>query len=137
MDPAKVAPAPHIHRNRSTNSEDTAMSAQRHLRACLLLWILILSPLQGFAQTKPDASAADHQGTLTERDGQRDFDFEIGTWKTHLRRLLHPLTGSTTWAEYDGTSIVRKIWNGGANLVELKVDGPAGSIEALSLRLYN
>jgi hypothetical protein len=71
------------------------------------------------------------------RDGQHDFDFEIGTWKTHLRRLLHPLAGSTTWVEYDGTSVVRKIWNGRANLVELEVAGPAGHLEGLSLRLYN
>ena len=71
------------------------------------------------------------------RDGQHDFDFEIGTWKTHLRRLQHPLTGSTTWVEYEGTTVVRKVWNGRANLVELEVDGPAGHIEGLSLRLYN
>src|SRR6202008_4759819 len=71
------------------------------------------------------------------RDGQNDFDFEIGKWKTHLRRLLHPLTGATTWVEYEGTTVVRKVWNGRANLVELDVTGPAGRIEALSLRLYN
>jgi hypothetical protein len=69
--------------------------------------------------------------------GQHDFDFEIGTWRTHLRRLQRPLTGSTTWVEYEGTSVVRKVWNGRANLVELNVTGPAGSIEGLSLRLYN
>jgi hypothetical protein len=89
------------------------------------LWILLLLlPLQTFAQT-------------SQRDGQHDFDFEIGTWKTHLRRLQHPLTGSTTWVEYEGTTIVRKVWNGRANLVELKANGPAGQIEGLSLRLYN
>jgi hypothetical protein len=71
------------------------------------------------------------------RDGQHDFDFEIGTWKTHLRRLQHPLTGSTTWVEYEGTTVVSKVWNGRANLVELDVTGPAGRIEGLSLRLYN
>jgi len=32
---------------------------------------------------------------------------------------------------------VRKVWEGRANLVELEVDGPAGHLEALSLRLYN
>ena len=47
------------------------------------------------------------------------------------------ISGSTTWAEYDGVSLVRKIWNGRANMVELDVKGPAGHIEALSLRLYN
>ena len=73
----------------------------------------------------------------TIRDGQHDFDFEIGSWKTRLRRRLHPLTGSTTWVEYEGTTVVRKVLDGRANLVELKVDGPAGRIEGLSLRLYN
>ena len=77
------------------------------------------------------------QGTAQEREGQHDFDFEIGTWKTHLKRLVHPLTGSTTWVEYDGATVVRKVWNGRANLVELVADGPAGHFEGLNLRLYN
>ncbi|WP_266172180.1 hypothetical protein [Dyella subtropica] len=70
-------------------------------------------------------------------DGQHDFDFEIGTWKTHLKRLLHPLTSSHEWATYEGTTVVRKVWDGRANLVELEADGPAGHLELLSLRLYN
>ena len=70
------------------------------------------------------------------RDGQHDFDFEIGTWTTHLRRLKDPLTGSRDWVEYEGTSVVRKVWGGRANLVELDVAGPAGRIEGLNLRLY-
>jgi hypothetical protein len=76
-------------------------------------------------------------GPTQQRDGQHDFDFEIGTWVTHLRRLLRPLTGSTTWVEYTGTTVVRKVWNGRANLVELEVEGTAGRLEGLSLRLYN
>ncbi|MEO7723421.1 MAG: hypothetical protein ABIU29_01845 [Chthoniobacterales bacterium] len=71
------------------------------------------------------------------RDGQHDFDFEIGSWKTHLWRLKRPLSHSNDWVEYEGTTVVRKVWDGRANLVELDVDGPAGHIEALSLRLYN
>jgi hypothetical protein len=75
--------------------------------------------------------------TGSARAAQHDFDFEIGNWKTHVSRLQHPLTGSTTWDEYDGTTVVRKVWDGKANLVELEVDGPAGHLELLSLRLYN
>jgi hypothetical protein len=71
------------------------------------------------------------------RDGSRDFDFEIGTWKTHVQRLVHPLSGSQQWATYDGTTVVRKVWDGRANLVELEVDGRSGHLELLSLRLYN
>src|SRR5215475_14986141 len=83
------------------------------------------------------SDAAISEPAPTVRDGQHDFDFELGTWKTHITRLLHPLTGSTTWVEYDGTSVVRKVWNGRANLLELEVTGPSGHIEALSLRVYN
>ncbi len=71
------------------------------------------------------------------RDGQHDFDFEFGSWKTHLWRLQRPLTHSNEWVEYEGTTVVRKVWAGRANLVELDVTGPAGRIEGLSLRLYN
>jgi hypothetical protein len=78
-----------------------------------------------------------HSLCFAQSDGQHDFDFHIGTWKTHLKRLQNPLTGSNTWVEYEGTTVVRKVWNGRANLVELVADGPAGHFEGLSLRLYN
>jgi hypothetical protein len=83
------------------------------------------------------AAAPDPPAAPVLRDGQHDFDFEIGTWRTELRRLRHPLSGSQEWLSYSGTTVVRKVWDGAANLVELKVDGPAGHLEALSLRLYN
>jgi hypothetical protein len=70
-------------------------------------------------------------------DGQHDFDWEIGTWKTELRRLAKPLSGSSEWVQYSGTTVVRKVLDGRANLVELRVKGPAGQIEGTSLRLYN
>jgi hypothetical protein len=70
-------------------------------------------------------------------DGQHDFDFEFGAWKTHVSRLVHPLTGSKTWVQYDGVHIVKKVWNGRANMGELEVTGPAGRIEGMSLNLYN
>lgn len=70
------------------------------------------------------------------RDGRHDFDFEIGDWSTHLRRLQRPLSGSTTWVESEGTTKVRGVLDGRANLAELVVVGPAGRIEGAALRLY-
>jgi hypothetical protein len=109
----------------------------RLITACLMAGVFacLYQPPVAFSQTA--ASQANAEPVNSVRDGQHDFDFEIGTWKTHLRRLLNPLTGSTTWVEYDGTTVVRKVWNGRANLVELVADGPAGHFEGLSLRLYN
>ena len=106
-----------------------------YLLACSL--VVILQPLEELAQQNSKASSARSQPALTDRDGRHDFDFEFGTWRTHLWRLQQPLSGSNTWVEYEGTTVVRKVWNGRANLVELEVDGPAGHIEGLNLRLYN
>ena len=105
------------------------MSIKSKVRAGtgLLLWATVAMSLPALAQ----------QPSTAARNAQHDFDFEIGSWKTHVSRLLHPLSGSTTWAEYDGTTVVRKIWDGKANLVELEVSGPSGHLELLSLRLYN
>ena len=92
--------------------------------------VIILFPVFVAAQQKPGSVS-------NTSNGEKDFDFEIGNWKTTLKRLKAPLSGSVTWVEYGGTSIVREVCNGRANLVELSVSGPAGQIEGLSLRLYN
>jgi hypothetical protein len=108
------------------------------LRFLALLGLIVAAQALGArAQEQPDASSATSPDQTAKRDGQHDFDFEIGTWKTHVARLKNSLSGSTTWVEYDGTSVVRKVWDGRANLVELEVEGSAGRIEGLSLRLYN
>jgi hypothetical protein len=88
-------------------------------------------------QTALGEPEAGSQPVSQGRDGQHDFDFNIGTWKTHVSRLQKPLAGSTTWVEYDGISVVREILNGRASLFELTVDGPAGHLEGAGLRLYN
>lgn len=103
-----------------------------YLMACSL--VVMLQPLPGLAQQNADSG----KGTSKERDGQHDFDFEIGTWKIHLKKLMHPLTGSTTWVEFDGTSVTRKVWSGRSQMEEFETDSPAGGhIEGLTLRLYN
>lgn len=76
-------------------------------------------------------------GQSAPRDGSHDFDWEFGTWNTHVRVLRNPLSGQAPdWAEYDGTSAVRPVLAGRYNLVELSVAGDRGRIEGASLRLY-
>jgi hypothetical protein len=76
-----------------------------------------------FLTVRPLARAAEEtapQAAASQRDGQHDFDFNIGTWKTHIRRLVHPLTGSTTWMELNGTVTVRKFGMAGLRSRRLK-----------------
>jgi hypothetical protein len=71
------------------------------------------------------------------RDGQHDFDFNFGTWKTHIKRILDPLSGATKSIELNGTVTVRKVWDGRAQLEEIEADGPNGHWEGMTLFLYN
>jgi hypothetical protein len=103
------------------------MTRLRHLRVAAFLACLSLvqaGPAVAQIQTPP-------------RDGQHDFDFHLGSWKTHIRSLQRPLTGSTTWVEYRGTLVARKVWDGRAQLEELKAEGAGRQIEDLLLFLYN
>jgi hypothetical protein len=117
---------------------DKMQRFQRVLRCIFLCAGISLSASSlGLAQTNSGKSVIDMPTSAGQRGGEHDFDFEFGTWKTELTRLLHPLTGSYTWVRYEGTSVVRKVSNGGANIVELEADGSAGHFEGLSVRLYN
>jgi hypothetical protein len=87
-------------------------------------------------RTSATAESADANNIADEKE-QHAFDFDLGTWKTHSTRLLHPLTGSNTWVEMDGVSLVKKVWDGRANLAEYKADGPAGHLELIALRWFN
>jgi hypothetical protein len=109
---------------------------RRFLQTAILCCAFALGSFQGFAQTRASLPPTP-QLPVKGRDGQHDFDWEIGSWKVKISRLQQPLTGSTTWTELNGTVICRKVWDGKANLAEIKVDGPSGHLEFLVLRLYN
>jgi len=82
--------------------------------------------------------ATDAPSTGTQRDGQRDFDFAPRRWEFHLRRLRDPLTGSSDWVEYRGESHARPLWEGRANIDEVRIESAEGEvIEGLTLRIYN
>lgn len=106
----------------------------RRFRIALLLCsaLILLQPSNGYTGYPQTSNAS----RATDRDGQHDFDWDYGTWKTHQKRLLRPLTGSTTWVEYHGTDVVRKIWDG-ANQGIIEADGAAGHLEIFTLRLYD
>lgn len=74
-----------------------------------------------------------------KRDGQHDFDFLVGSWKFHLKRLKKRLAGSTEWVDFDGTTVCRKVLDGRAEVEEMKVESVDKQmhIQGLAMRLYN
>lgn len=106
----------------------------RYLTTFPLTVLFLLAALAG---TPTWAAEPTLPAAFVRQGGPQDFDFEIGKWKTQLKRLTNPLSGKGQWVEYEGTSVVTAVMGGRANLVELDVKGPAGRIEGVSLRLFN
>ena len=120
---------------KTTRETKTSHYCRNFLLAILLFFVASIGA--GAAQTDSGPAKVGSQTTTSERDGQHDFDFALGSWKAHLKRLEHPLTGSKTWVEFDGTFVARKVWDGRAIIEEVELDSPGGHIEGLTLRLYN
>src|SRR5579864_1575709 len=98
------------------------------------------SPAPGMSASPQQASPSSGASaqTLPLRDGAHDFDFLIGDWKAHVRRLPDRLVGSTKWVEYDGISNDHKLLDSNANFEEFEVRNAAGDhLKGQTLRLYN
>ena len=109
------------------------MLLAKYMRTGALLSCLFFPALSPFAS----ADAPTVPAAAEAAGGQHDFDFELGSWKIHLKKLLHPLTASNAWVEFDGTSVTRKLWDGRSQIEQFETDGAAGHIEGLTLRLFN
>lgn len=97
----------------------------------LLLSVVFALPL--CAQTTPVPA------NLSQRDGSHDFDFLIGDWKAHVRRLPDRLNNSNIWVEYDGISNHHKILDSNSNFEQFEVTSIDKKlhIKGQTLRLYN
>lgn len=82
-------------------------------------------------------AGAEIVGTESHPRAGREFDFLMGDWIVHHRRLANRLVGDTNWIEFDGTMSAREILGGGGNLDENVINLPGGSYQAISLRLFN
>jgi hypothetical protein len=112
------------------------MRPYRFLLTCTLFVGLLFFPIE----TLRDHHATVHaqQSASAQRDGQHDFDYAVGTWKIHLKRLKKRLVGSNEWIELDGTVACRKVLEGKAEVEEMNVESADKSlhIQGLAVRLY-
>jgi hypothetical protein len=69
--------------------------------------------------------------------GSRDFDFLVGRWRIHNRRLRERLKGSADWEEFEGRLEARTVLGGLGNFDEVVMEHASGRVHGLTLRLYN
>lgn len=70
------------------------------------------------------------------RDGVHDFDFWMGSWKVHNRRLRERLKGSSVWEEFEATTRAQPVLGGVGNEDVYRSEF-AGGFTGMSLRLYD
>jgi hypothetical protein len=110
------------------------------MKSCKLQYLLLLPLLLLAILPAPIcAQTVSNPANLPQRDGSHDFDFIIGNWKAHVRRLPDRLNNSNTWIEYNGISNHKKLLDSNANFEEFDVTSTDNKlrIKAQTLRLYN
>ena len=111
---------------------------QRLLGSLGLLIGSAVAPLVMAQTTAPAANSVTPAAVL--HDGRHDFDFEVGSWKAHVKKLVHPLSGAREWDEFDGIVVTRTLpLLEGWNEAEMRVDSATSHrrIEILAVRTYN
>ncbi|MFC3653247.1 hypothetical protein ACFONN_16925 [Dyella humi] len=69
--------------------------------------------------------------------GAHDFDFFVGSWRTHSRRLKYRLVGSHDWEEFNGTIRSLSLMGGLANVDDTEFDTPEGIYRGVAPRAYD
>jgi hypothetical protein len=118
-------------------NETLRRGAKKNFYVALLICAIGWAQGTSFPQATKASVGPQSPAASPAPSGQPDFDFHFGTWKTHILLLAHPLSGSTTWIELNGTVTVRKIWEGRANLEEFEDSNATTHFQGLTLFLYN
>lgn len=69
--------------------------------------------------------------------GVKNFNFLLGTWKTHYRLLKTRLANSHDWYDCYGTSKVTQFWDGSGQLEDGDLKCPGSHIIGVTVRVYN
>src|SRR5262245_39698665 len=63
----------------------------------------------------------------TDHSGIHDFDFLVGEWRIHHRRLKERLAGSTEWIEFEGHQKAQLLMGGAGNVDDNVIELPGGA----------
>jgi len=88
-------------------------------------------PARATQDTPAPASATDNLA------GLHDFDFLVGDWRVHHRRLKERLADSHEWVEFEGTCSMRPLMGGWGNVDDNVLNMPTGAYRGVGLRSYD
>jgi len=73
----------------------------------------------------------------TKTSSRNDFDFFVGKWKIHNKKLKTRLNDCNDWTEFEALCECRKILDGFGNTDSFKTEFDGKPFEGMTLRLFN
>lgn len=75
--------------------------------------------------------------TPSKSSSQNDFDFLVGKWNIHNKKLKSKLSNSNEWIEFDATHEMRKVLTGIGNVENISAIVNDKTFEGMAVRLFN
>jgi hypothetical protein len=102
-------------------------------------FILATALLAALAVVQPAYATQDTPKAIEKADmsGVHDFDFLVGSWRVHHRRLKERLLDNHEWVEFEGTCTMRKLLDGAGNVDDNMLAIPSGTYRGVGLRSYD
>jgi hypothetical protein len=102
----------------------------------LCLSVGLVAP--GSARTQPPRAAAEPSNQADSAvTGLHEFDFLVGRWKVHHRKLKQRLANSHDWVEFEGTLYSQPLMGGYANVDDDVFDVPGGTYRGVAPRSFD
>jgi hypothetical protein len=117
-------------------ASDPAIDAARRR----LIHLSLLTALPGafpLGKTSNAFAADATRAPATNGGSKHDFDFFLGTWQVHHRRLKKRLANNTEWEEFEGTTHCQSLLGGIANLNDSVVNRPGSTYRGMGIRAYD
>ena len=112
------------------------MNIQHGAGMLALLILGLVSPGQMTAQSRQDSAAGLDQAEGAIQ-GLHDFDFLVGHWKVHHRKLKQRLANNHEWIEFEGTLFSQPLMGSYSNVDDLVLNAPGAPYRGVALRSFD
>jgi len=111
---------------------------ETHQRMAVMVWLslgLVASGLS-VARSSPGSGGEISHAERTV-PGLHDFDFLVGHWRVHHRKLKERLANSHKWIEFEGTLFSQPLMVGYSNVDDLVLNVPGAPYRGVALRSFD
>jgi hypothetical protein len=100
------------------------------------LCVALAPPAVSVAQSSPGLAGGKNQAEGVV-PGLHDFDFLVGHWRVHHRKLKARLANNHEWIEFDGTLFSQPLMGGYANVDDDVFEVPGGAYRGVAPRSFD